>query len=207
MPAEIEMLDPGTEPVRAVPADRDPEWDDDETIDHVLRLVADHHRALGALIGRRSFSPTIAELRQSPLGRDLRLLANAATDGVPAVAVRRAADRVADVLLRPLAADETTVPVWFWATAVGRLVARAEVASRGEAAFLSLAQAATRLEVGPETLRGWVAGGGLPALPDGAGGWLVARREVERRQAVRLALAGDRRPDDDLLLGEQRLAS
>lgn len=206
MPAEIEMLDPGTEPVRAVLADRDPEWNDDETIDHVLRLVADHHRALGALIGRRSFSPTIAELRQSPLGRDLRLLANAAAGDVPADGVRRAAERLADALLRPLAADEMPVPVWFWATAVGRLVARAEVASRGEAAFLSLAQAAARLEVGTETLRGWIADGGLPALPDGVGGWLVGRREVERRQAVRLALVDDLRPDD-LLPGEQRLAS
>src|SRR5829696_6689853 len=57
--------------------DADGPWDDDDVIDAVLRLVADHHRAVGAAIGKRSFSPSHAELRQSPLGQDLRLLAAA----------------------------------------------------------------------------------------------------------------------------------
>ena len=55
----------------------DESWDDDDVIDSILRLVADHHRAVGAAIGKRSFSPSLAELRQSPLGQDLRLLATA----------------------------------------------------------------------------------------------------------------------------------
>ena len=98
-------------------------WDDDDVIDSILRLVADHHRALGAAIGRRSFSPTLAELRQSPLGQDLRLLAIAGFGDVSQVQVRETASRVTDLLLRPLAAEGMVIPAWFWSTAIGRIVA------------------------------------------------------------------------------------
>ena len=77
-------------------------WDDDEVIDTILRLVADHHRALGAAIGRHAFSPTLAELRQSPLGQDLRVLATAEQGGVSPDRALETASRVTDLLLRPL---------------------------------------------------------------------------------------------------------
>ena len=70
----------------------DESWDDDDIIDSVLRLVADHHRAVGAAIGKRSFSPSLAELRQSPLGQDLRLLAAAGYATSAATTCRRRSD-------------------------------------------------------------------------------------------------------------------
>ena len=104
-------------------------WDDDDVIDSVLRLVADHHRTVGAAIGRRSFSPTLAELRQSPLGQDLRFLTLAGQHDTDQTQVREVASRVTDLLLRPLAADGMVIPAWFWDTAIGRIVARAARAS------------------------------------------------------------------------------
>ena len=83
----------------------DESWDDEDVIDSVLRLVADHHRAVGAAIGQRSFSPSLAELRQSPLGQDLRLLAVAGYGDVSRDHVQETVGRVTDLLLRPLAAE------------------------------------------------------------------------------------------------------
>ena len=194
-----------TEHVPAVP-EPDDGWDADEVIDQALRLVADHHRALGALIGRPTFSPTIAHLRQSPLGRDLRLLATAGDDASPA-AVRAAAERVTEALLRPLAADDYAVPAWFWRTGLGRLLARAERAAQGPAGLLTPTQAAAQLGVDRRVVQGWIAEGTLAAVPDVNDRPLVSRQAIERRRLVALELA---RPDDrpaDVLLGEQRLAS
>lgn len=192
----------------AVLRDPDGPYDDDDTIDQVLRLVADHHRALGSLIGRRSFSPTLAELRQSPLGRDLRVLANGGRGEASPRAVEAAAARVAEVLLRPLAADDFRLPAWFWTTAVGRMLARAERTIRGAGAFLSLAQAAERLEVDRRTLEGWIADGALATIPDEQGRPLLLRDDIERRRAIRLEFAVqelDR--GEDVVLTERRLAS
>ena len=106
----------------------DGSWDDDDVIDSVLRLVADHHRAVGAAIGQRSFSPSLAELRQSPLGQDLRLLAVAGYGDVSRDQVQETVGRVTDLLLRPLAAEGKVIPAWFWGSAIGKLVARADAA-------------------------------------------------------------------------------
>src|SRR5918993_6069014 len=81
----------------------DESWDDDDVIDSVLRLVADHHRAVGAAIGKRSFSPSLAELRQSPLGQDLRLLAMAGYGDVSRDQVQGTVGRVTDFPLPPVA--------------------------------------------------------------------------------------------------------
>src|SRR3954465_4933319 len=120
----------------------DESWDDDDVIDSVLRLAADtdrrlrvvpdHHRAVGAAIGKRSFSPSLAELRQSPLGQDLRLLAMAGSGDVSRDHVRETAGRVTDLLLRPLAAEGMVIPAWFWGTAIGRIVARAARVTYGD---------------------------------------------------------------------------
>jgi hypothetical protein len=189
---------------------RDPEdaGDDDETIDQVLRLVADHHREIGALIGRRAFSPTLAELRQSPLGRDLRLLAGASNGDASPADIAVAASRLRDVLLRPISSDDVHVPSWFWGTAIGRLTARAERNARGVSAFLSLSDAAAALDVDRATLQQWTADGALPVVPDEQGQPLVPCSAVERRRLIRLEFSVDdlARPDD-VVLTERRLAS
>ena len=165
-------------------------WNVDEVLDQALRLVAEHHRSLGAALGRATDPPTLAELQQSPLGRDLRLLAGADPTAAPSTAIREAMARVKELLLRPLAADEYAVPEWFWATALGRLVARAERASHGSGGLLEPAEAAARLGVAPSSVERWLAEGSLMTIPDDAGRPLVPHDAVERRRAVARKLAG-----------------
>jgi hypothetical protein len=192
------------------PAVRGPEgpWDDDFVIDTVLRLVADHHRAVGAAIGRRSFSPSLAELRQSPLGMDLRLLAVAGYGDVSQVPVRETASRVMDLLLRPLAAEGMVVPAWFWSTAIGRIVARAARASYGVDGLMSITEAADLLGIAPALVIGWTVDGAITAIPDENGRLMVPRETIERRWLVSRELAGlEIDGGEDVLVREQRLAS
>ena len=183
-------------------------WDDDEVIDTVLRLVADHHRAVGAAIGKRSFSPTLAELRQSPLGQDLRLLVAASYGDVSRDHVRETAGRVTDLLLRPLAAEGMVIPAWFWDSAIGRIIGRAARATYGDDGLMSVAAAADLLGIAPELVTGWMADGAITTVPDAAGRPLVPRDAIERRRLIARDLAGfeaDNR--EDVLVSEERLAS
>jgi hypothetical protein len=197
--------------VDEAPGVRGPEgpWDDDFVIDTVLRLVADHHRAVGAAIGRRSFSPTLAELRQSPLGQDLRLLAVAGYgDAMSQVQVRETASRVTDLLLRPLAAEGMVVPAWFWSTAIGRIVARAASASYGDAGLMSITDAADLLDIAPALVIGWTIDGAITAIPDENGRLMVPRETIEKRRLIGRELAGLQIDGgEDVLVREQRLAS
>jgi hypothetical protein len=183
-------------------------WDDDEVIDTVLRLVADHHRALGAAIGRRSFSPTLAELRQSPLGQDLRVLAAAGLSDFDQLRVRETASRVTDLLLRPLAAEGMVIPSWFWSTAIGHMVARAARASYGDHGLISVKEAADRLEIAPALVAAWARDGAISAFPDEGGHLLVPRETIEKRRQVARELAGlELDGGEVVLVREQRLAS
>lgn len=196
--------------VGAAPGARGPvgPWDDDEVIDTVLRLVADHHRQVGAAIGRRSFSPTLAELRQSPLGQDLRLLVVAGYGDIDQVQVRETASRVTDLLLRPLAAEGMVIPVWFWSTAIGRIVARAARSSFGDDGLMSMSEAADRLGVAPALVIGWTADGAITAIPDEHGRLMVPREAIEKRRQIARELAGLQiEGGEDVLVREQRLAS
>lgn len=198
VPIGDEVLD------EAILREPDEPWHEDEVLDQVLRLVADHHRALGLAIGRRVFSPSIAELRQSPLGRDLRLLAAAARGDALPDAVRAAADRLREILLRPLAADHYAVPTWFWATEVGRIVARAERAA-ANGSLIPLGQAEARLGVAPGSLTPWLEDGALPWVPAETGEPLVRRSTIERLRLVAQVAARPERvaPGEDALLHEK----
>lgn len=185
-------------------------WDDDDVIDGVLRLVADHHRALGAAIGRRSFSPSQAELRQSPLGLDLRVLALAGTTDIDHELVRESAARVTDLLLRPLAAEGLVIPAWFWSSAIGRIVARAARATYPADGLIPVHEAAVRLDVDPDDVLDWIADGGLTSVPDEAGRPLVPRDAIERRRLLARELGNWRlepQGGEDVVLREDRIAS
>jgi hypothetical protein len=175
-------------------------WPDEEIIDQVLRLVANQHQMMGAAIGRRAFSPTIAELRQTPLGRDLRLLAGAAHDDVGPEAIHSAATRVKDMLLRPLAADTYETPLWFWESGLGQLLARAERLAYGKGGLLSVTQAARQLSVAPGKIEEWIASGLLPVMPDAKGRPQLSRTMIEHRRDVASLLEA---PPE----AEERLAS
>ena len=188
----------------------DESWDDDDIIDSVLRLVADHHRAVGAAIGKRSFSPSLAELRQSPLGQDLRLLAAAEFSDVSRDHVQETVGRVTDLLLRPLAAEGMVIPAWFWGSAIGKIVARAARVTYGDDGLMSVSDAADRLGVSPATVTGWTTDGAIAMIPDEAGRPLVPRDAIEKRRAVGRELAGleiEIGIGEDVLVREQRIAS
>jgi hypothetical protein len=186
----------------------DLEWDDEDVIDAVLRLVADHHRAVGAAIGRRSFSPTLAELRQSPLGQDLRSLAAAGLGDINRNDVRETAARVTDLLLRPLAGESLVIPVWFWSSAIGRIVARAMRATFGDGGLILVVEAADRLGVDSAAIMGWISDGAIAAVPDESGRLLVPRDAIEQRRIVARDLSGwPLESGEDVLVREQRLAS
>jgi hypothetical protein len=187
----------------AVTAAREPgdPHDAQTVIDQALRLVADHHRGLGAALGRSADPPSLAELRASPLGQDLRLAV--AGSGRPA---RAAADRVVDLLLRPLAADDYTVPAWFWETALGRLLARAERAGRAPDGLLSAAAAAARLGVARAVVEEWLADGGIETVLAADGRPLVPFAAVERRLVVAAEIEGGPRPPADVLLAQSPAA-
>lgn len=185
---------------------REERWGDDAVIDQVLRLIADHHAATGATLGRPIPTPTPAELRAGPLGRDLLLLA-AADRGAPPAAVRAASARVLDLLLRPLALDERSVPAWFWTTGVGRLVARAERAVLAPGGLLTPAEAAARLGAERATVEAWLAAGLLASVGDEDGRPLVPSAAVEGRRLVALELVHDAPTMGDVMLAERPLAS
>jgi excisionase family DNA binding protein len=164
-------------------------WPDEEIIDQVLRLVANQHQTMGAAIGRRAFSPTIAELRQTPLGRDLRLLAGAAHDEVSPDAIHSAATRVKDLLLRPLSADTYETPAWFWDSGLGQMLARAERLAYGRGGLLTVSEAARYLSVAPGKIEEWIATGLLPSMPDATGRPQISRVVIEHRREVASLLA------------------
>ena len=186
----------------------DGSWDDDEVIDTILRLVADHHRAVGAAIGKRSFSPSLAELRQSPLGQDLRLLAVAGFGDVSRDHVQETAGRVTDLLLRPLAAEGMVIPAWFWVSAIGHIVARAARLTYGDDGLMSIPDAADRLGIAPELVVAWTTDGAIASIPDEAGRPMVPRDAIEKRREIARELAGLRfEGGEDVLVREQRIAS
>jgi hypothetical protein len=210
MPEFATIHSPGISAVAESPAAHVPdlEWDDEDVIDAVLRLVADHHRAVGAAIGRRSFSPTLAELRQSPLGQDLRSLAAAGLGDINRNDVRETAARVTDLLLRPLAGESLVIPVWFWSSAIGRIVARAMRATFGDGGLILVVEAADRLGVDSAAIMGWISDGAIAAVPDESGRLLVPRDAIEQRRIVARDLSGwPLESGEDVLVREQRLAS
>lgn len=168
------------------------------------------------MLGRAAPVPTLAELRRSPLGQELRLLARAGQagqGGAAAEETRAAAERVKETLLRPIAADDYAVPVWFGDTAVGRLLARAERVAFGPDGLLAPAEAAARLGVREAAVAGWLAEGTLPSVADEDGRPFVPRAAVERRRLVALAFAADSPvpaqggPTDEVVQVELRRAS
>ena len=193
------------EQAAAVP-EPDDVWDEDEAIDQALRLVADHHRALGAMLCRPAAPVSLADLRRSPLGRDLRLLAAAGRRATDPAAIRKATARVTELLLRPLAAEEYAVPAWFWATEVGRLLARAERVAHGPDRLLTPNEVAAGLGVARTAVDGWLADGSLETIPDEDGRPLVPRGAVERRRAIADELAGSGCQVEDTLLAEHSSA-
>jgi hypothetical protein len=171
--------------VTIAPADGAPTADQ-AAIDQVLRLVADYHTDLGAELGRSATPPSTGVLRRSPLGRKLRHLAAVGRgdeDAVPAD-VRRQADDVIALLLRPLAATDYRVEPWFWQTSLGRLLAAAIHRTYAADDLFCAASTAERLNVARATVDRWLADGTLDAVRDETGAIFVPDRTIERLRTI-----------------------
>lgn len=182
----------------------DEAWNDREVIDQVLLLVAEEHRARGAAIGHDEALPSLVALRRSPLGRDLRLVADAERGRAAAEDVRAAVRRIEGGLLRSSVAEVEVIPAWFRGTALGRLLARAERAVLGVSGLVAPDEAAGRLGVPIADVEGWLDEGALSGIAAANGGVLVPVEAVERRRAVARELRGEA---GDVVIAERWLAS
>jgi hypothetical protein len=176
--------------------------DDQEAIDQALRLVADHHAALGVELDQGKTIGSLIALRQSPLGRKLRRLAVAARGGqdVDLAGVRADADAVIALLLQPLAATEYRVPTWFWQTSLGELLASAIHRTYTTDQLLCLGSAAERLDEDQATIERWVADGTLTAVRDETGKTFIPVKQIEHFRIVARTFDGPSGPPADSLV-------
>jgi hypothetical protein len=165
---------------------------DQAAIDQVLRLVAEYHLRLGAELGRSSASPSLSGLRRSPLGRKLRRLAAVAqgTEDAATMTIRRDADDVVALLLRPLAATDYHVPAWFWQTSLGRLIAAAVYRTYRADDLFCPSSAAERLNLDPKAIDRWLDDGTLDSVRDETGARFVPVQTIERLRDVARILEG-----------------
>lgn len=165
---------------------------DQAAIDQALRLIAEYHLHLGAELGRTTTSPTLSVLRRSPLGRKLRRLAAVAqgTDDAAAATIRRDADEVVALLLRPLAAADYHVPAWFWQTTLGRLIAAAVYRTYRTDDLFCPSSAAERLNLDRKTIDRWLDDGTLDSVRDETGARYVPVQTIERLRDVARILEG-----------------
>jgi hypothetical protein len=157
-------------------------------IDQALQLVYTENRRLAGLLGLGlALTPSLTELRASPLGVDLRRLAEyglGATDEAPED-VLTAFESTLQVLFWSTAATDYEVPAPFWRTLLGRLLARAKRRALAAEGLVGIAAAARMLGVNEATVERWIEERLLESAPPVTGGrTLVGRRSVERLLAV-----------------------
>jgi hypothetical protein len=157
-------------------------------IDQALQLVYAENRRLSGLLGLvATVTPSLVDLRQSPLGVDLQRLAGyglGTTDEQPED-VLTAIESTLQVLFWPTAATDYTVPATFWRTIIGRMLARAKRRALAAEGLIGVAAAACLLGVDGATIERWAADRLLDSVPTAAGGrTLIGRRSVERLLTV-----------------------
>jgi excisionase family DNA binding protein len=128
-------------------------------IDQTLELLAAESRRVEAQLGIvRLPLPTLEQLRAGPLGRDLARLALVADGHLrePQAEVATVIDAVVQLLFWPAGAEEYTVPRTFWATDLGRMLARAKFRAFGAADLVGINAAAEQLGVSRPTIYRWM---------------------------------------------------
>lgn len=165
-------------------------------IDDALQLVYSQHHRLIARLHPESFRElTLDELREGPLGRDLRRLADLARGHVrePKDLVLGAIDSVLQILFWPAAADDYTVPRTFWDTELGRMLALAKYRAYDPTELVSIGHAAQQLGVTRPTIYRWMDDRTLSYVKDDMSGrTFVVRRDIDnlKRVAAELAAQG-----------------
>jgi hypothetical protein len=136
---------------------------------------------------------TLEELREGPLGQDLRLLAAYAQGRVYADRrlVPAAIDSVLQVLFWPVAAEDYAVPRAFWDTDLGRMLSRAKLHAYRPHELVSSGEAVRLLGVTPPTLYRWMDDRTLGSVRDDVNGrtWVV-RHDIDQLKRKAAELSG-----------------
>jgi excisionase family DNA binding protein len=158
-------------------------------IDQTLQVVSGESRRLANRLGPAAGPPpSLAQLRAGTLGQDLAHLALVAAGRIRESRERvlAAIDAVLQLLFWPAGADDYAVPRSFWATDLGRLLARAKFRAFAPADLVGIGAAARQLGVTRPTVYRWMDDGALDYVRDEVSGRsFVLRRGVDRyRQAA-----------------------
>jgi excisionase family DNA binding protein len=154
--------------------------------DQTLLLVASEsrrieHHLLGLMAGP---DQSLAELRAGPLGQDLARLAAVAAGQViePHEQVIAAIDTVLQLLYWPAGAEDYSVPRAFWATDLGRMLARAKFRAFPAQALVGIGDAAEHLGVSRPTIYRWMEARSLDFVHDEISGRsYVLRHGIDQR--------------------------
>jgi excisionase family DNA binding protein len=183
VPAVAPLSRPAAAPSPAVQA----------AIDQTLQVVSGESRRLATRLGPAAAAPpSLAQLRAGSLGQDLVRLALVADGRIrePRERVLAAIDAVLQLLFWPAGADAYTVPRSFWATDLGRLLARAKYRAFAAEDLVGIGAAARQLGVTRPTIYRWMDDGSLDYVRDEISGRsFVLRRGVDRYRQVAAELA------------------
>jgi excisionase family DNA binding protein len=181
---------PDDGPLRSVPVVTVPAVQ--AAIDQVLHLIDDDAHRLATRLGpAAAASRSVEQLRAGSLGPDLLRLALVADGRLrePREHVLAAIESVVGLLFWPAGADDYVVPRTFWATDLGRLLARAKYRAFGAADLVGIGVAARQLGVSRPTVYRWIDDRTLDAVRDDVSGrTYVLRNDVDQRRLVAEAL-------------------
>lgn len=160
----------------------------EHVIDHSLQLVYSHqHRLTSQLFPEAVQRPTLDQLRNGPLGKDLwrlgRLARGHSRESKESVLL--AIESVLQLLFWPAAADDYTVPRSFWDTDLGRMLALAKYRAFEPAELVSIGNAAQQLGVTRPTIYRWMDDRTLNYVRDDMSGrTFVVRRDIDNLKQV-----------------------
>jgi len=165
-----------------------------DVVDQALQIVYSHHHRLISQLHPAAFQPlTIDQLRQGPLGQDLRRLAALARSEIrePKERVLSAIESIVQLLFWPAAADDYTVPRSFWDTDLGKMLALAKYRAFDASELVSIGNAAQQLGVTRPTIYRWMDDRTLNYVRDDMSGrTFVIRRDIDNLKRVAAEFEG-----------------
>ncbi len=164
-----------------------------DVVDQALQLIYSHHHRLISQLHPAAFQPlSLDQLRQGPLGQDLRRLSALARGEVrePKEGVLEAIESVLQLLFWPAAADDYSVPRSFWDTELGRMMALAKYRAFEASELVSIGNAAQQLGVTRPTIYRWMDDRTLNYVRDDMSGrTFVVRRDIDNLRRVAMEMS------------------
>ncbi len=165
-----------------------------EVVGQALQLVYSQHHRLISHLHPAAFQPlSLDQLRQGPLGQDLRRLSALARGEIrePKERVLSAIESVVQLLFWPAAADDYSVPRSFWDTDLGRMLALATYRAFEASELVSIGSAAQQLGVTRPTIYRWMDDRTLNYVRDDMSGrTFVVRRDIDNLKRVAAEFEG-----------------